>query len=90
MTEPLEGELLPALRSPPPPPQGPTHRHALCTHVFRGSWAPWTAFCGARIDSGADLRRRDLPKCPTCLELSTGHAQTCDCWKLFPQARLPR
>ena len=92
MTEPLEGELLPAIRAPSTPeiPHGPTVRHAVCHREFRGHWAPWTAFCGARISSAGDLRRQDLQKCPECLAASAGHAQRCDCFKLFPQARLPR
>jgi hypothetical protein len=90
MTDPLEGELLPALRSPPPAVTGPTHRHAICIHVYQGGPPPWTALCGALVHSRADTRRRDLPKCPRCLAMSTDHAQTCGCWKLFPEARLPR
>jgi hypothetical protein len=92
MTEPVEGELLPAVRatSAPDYPQGPTHRHGICHYVVRSSWAPWEALCGARVDSFADTRRQDLPKCQECLAASTVHAQVCDCWKLFPQARLPR
>ena len=92
MTDPVEGELLPAVRatSAVDYPQGPTLRHAVCTHDFRGTRAPWTAFCGALVHSAADFRRRDLQKCPECLAASTDHAQTCDCFKLFPNARLPR
>jgi hypothetical protein len=97
MTEPLEGELLPAIRAPSAPashtpeaPYGPTHRHATCHRTFRTTWAPWEAFCGVLIHSAGDLRRQDLQKCPECLAASESHAQTCDCFHLFPGARLPR
>jgi len=92
MTEPVEGELLPAVRatSALDYPQGPTHRHAICTHEYLGTSAPWVAFCGALIQHAGDLRRRDLPKCQECLAASGDHALHCSCWKRFPTARLPR
>jgi hypothetical protein len=89
MTEPVEGELLPA-PSAPETPHGPTHRHGACHRAVRSSPPPWRALCGATIHSLAETRRQDLPKCPQCLAASESHAQRCDCWKLFPSARLPR
>jgi hypothetical protein len=92
MTEPVEGELLPAVRalSTPAVPHGPLERHAACHRLVRTSPPPWEAFCGVLIHAAGDFRRQDLPKCETCLAAATDHAQVCDCWKLFPQARLPR
>ena len=92
MTDPVEGELLPAVRrtSDPAPVHGPTVRHGCCHHVVRAALPPWRAFCGALVRSLAETRRQDLQKCPECLAASADHALHCDCWKLHPTARLPR
>ena len=92
MTDPVEGELLPAVRatSAIDYPQGPAERHAACHRLVRTSPPPWRALCGALVHSAADFRRRDLQKCEECLAASADHALHCSCWTLFPQARLPR
>ena len=84
---PVEGELLPALRAPAPP-----VRHAACGHVQRDAQRAHAlavvTLCG--VVTGWPLTTdRAAAKCPDCLAASTQHAQRCACWKFWPNGRLP-
>lgn len=91
-----EGELLPAVRSSSPEPGSRVPvRHAVCGYdqqkAMRSGMSPYIdrALCDALVL--LPLYRHEVEeKCQPCLDLAQTHGLECDCWKLWPNGKVPR
>lgn len=66
-------------------------RHAVCGYTVRGAQyrGKVESLCGRPVSLPL-VRYEPDQKCPECLERSEVHAVNCECFKLSPNARMPR